>query len=62
MNERIDPAWLAELSDWLRIPSVSADPAHAEDVHRAGEWVCDFVRGGGGEAELVPTEDRKSVV
>lgn len=56
MNERIDPAWLAELSDWLRIPSVSADPAHAEDVHRAGEWVCDFVRGGGGEAELVPTD------
>ena len=51
-----DPAWLEELSSWLRIPSVSADPAHAEDVRRAGEWVCDFVRAAGGTAELLPTE------
>jgi acetylornithine deacetylase/succinyl-diaminopimelate desuccinylase-like protein len=55
MNERLDPAWLDELSDWLRIPSVSADPAHAGDVRRAGEWVCEFVRGAGGTAELVET-------
>ncbi len=47
--------WLEELFEWLRIPSVSADPAHAEDVRRAGEWVCDFVRRAGGEAELVAT-------
>jgi acetylornithine deacetylase/succinyl-diaminopimelate desuccinylase-like protein len=50
-----DPAWLEELYEWLRIPSVSADPAHADDVRRAGEWVCEFVRSAGGEAELVPT-------
>jgi acetylornithine deacetylase/succinyl-diaminopimelate desuccinylase-like protein len=50
-----DPAWLEELYGLLRIPSVSADPAHADDVRRAGEWVCDFVRGAGGEAELVET-------
>ena len=55
-NDRLDPAWLAELSDWLRIPSVSADPAHAGDVRAAGEWVCEFVRGAGGDAELVNTE------
>jgi acetylornithine deacetylase/succinyl-diaminopimelate desuccinylase-like protein len=55
-NDRLDPAWLAELSEWLRIPSVSADPAHAGDVRAAGEWVCEFVRGAGGEAELVETE------
>ena len=47
--------WLDELFEWLRIPSVSADPGHAGDVRRAGEWVCDFVRGAGGEAELVDT-------
>jgi acetylornithine deacetylase/succinyl-diaminopimelate desuccinylase-like protein len=47
-----DPGWLEELFEWLRIPSVSADPAHAGDVRRAGEWVCDFVRSAGGEAEL----------
>ncbi|MGH2921786.1 MAG: M20/M25/M40 family metallo-hydrolase [Gaiellaceae bacterium] len=45
-------AWLDELSALLRIPSVSADPAHAQDVRRAGEWVRDFVRAAGGEAEL----------
>jgi acetylornithine deacetylase/succinyl-diaminopimelate desuccinylase-like protein len=56
VTDRLDPAWLAELSEWLRIPSVSADPAHADDVRTAGEWVCEFVRGAGGTAELVDTE------
>jgi acetylornithine deacetylase/succinyl-diaminopimelate desuccinylase-like protein len=56
VTDRLDPAWLAELSDWLRIPSVSADPAHAGDVRDAGEWVCEFVRGAGGEAALVETQ------
>jgi acetylornithine deacetylase/succinyl-diaminopimelate desuccinylase-like protein len=56
MNERLDPAWLDELSEWLRIPSVSADPAHADDVRRAGEWVCEFVRAAGGTCELVATD------
>jgi acetylornithine deacetylase/succinyl-diaminopimelate desuccinylase-like protein len=55
-TDRIDPAWLAELSEWLRIPSVSADPAHADDVRRSGEWVCEWVRGAGGAAELVETD------
>jgi acetylornithine deacetylase/succinyl-diaminopimelate desuccinylase-like protein len=48
--------WLDELFDWLRIPSVSADPAHADDVRAAGEWVCEFVRGAGGTCELVETD------
>ena len=56
MNDRLDPAWLDELFEWLRIPSVSADPRHAGDVRRAGEWVCEFVREAGGEAQLVQTE------
>jgi acetylornithine deacetylase/succinyl-diaminopimelate desuccinylase-like protein len=51
-----DQAWLDELYELLRIPSVSADPAHADDVRRAGEWVCDFVREAGGNAELVDTK------
>jgi acetylornithine deacetylase/succinyl-diaminopimelate desuccinylase-like protein len=46
-------AWFDELAEFLRIPSISADPAHAADVVRAGEWVCAFVRGAGGEAGLV---------
>jgi acetylornithine deacetylase/succinyl-diaminopimelate desuccinylase-like protein len=44
---------LEELSDFLRIPSVSADPARADDVRRAAEWVCELVRGAGGKADLV---------
>ena len=48
----VTEAWFDELAEFLRIPSVSADPAHAADVKRAGEWVRDFIRGAGGEAEL----------
>ena len=44
---QLEAAWLDELSELLRIPSVSADPAHADDVRRAGEWVCEFVRARG---------------
>ena len=49
----LDPSWLAEVSEWLRIPSVSADPAHQADVRAAGDWLCAFVRGAGGTCELV---------
>jgi acetylornithine deacetylase/succinyl-diaminopimelate desuccinylase-like protein len=49
----VEQAWLAELSEWLAIPSVSADLEHAADVRRAGEWLCDRIRAIGGEAELV---------
>jgi acetylornithine deacetylase/succinyl-diaminopimelate desuccinylase-like protein len=48
----VDQAWLDELSEFIRIPSVSADASRAADVQQAGEWVCDFVRRAGGEAEL----------
>jgi acetylornithine deacetylase/succinyl-diaminopimelate desuccinylase-like protein len=48
----VDQAWFDELSEFIRIPSVSADSERAEDVWRAGEWVCEFVRRAGGEAEL----------
>jgi acetylornithine deacetylase/succinyl-diaminopimelate desuccinylase-like protein len=51
----LDPAWLAELSEFLRIESISADPEHADDVRRAAEWVRDFIRRAGGEAELHET-------
>ena len=50
----MDETWQRELSEFIAIPSVSADPAHREDVKRAGEWVCDFIRRIGGTAELTP--------
>jgi acetylornithine deacetylase/succinyl-diaminopimelate desuccinylase-like protein len=58
----VDQAWLDELSEFLRIPSVSADPAHAQDVRTAAEWVRDFVRAAGGEAELQETDAQPLVV
>jgi acetylornithine deacetylase/succinyl-diaminopimelate desuccinylase-like protein len=48
----VDQAWLDDLTEFVGIPSVSADSEHAADVQRAGEWVRDFVRRAGGEAEL----------
>jgi acetylornithine deacetylase/succinyl-diaminopimelate desuccinylase-like protein len=47
--------WLEELSEFLRIESISADPERADDVRRAAEWVRDFIRSAEGEAELVET-------
>jgi acetylornithine deacetylase/succinyl-diaminopimelate desuccinylase-like protein len=49
----VPEAWFDELADFLRIPSVSADPAHADDVKRAAAWVCSFIRDAGGDCEVV---------
>ncbi|MDX9910933.1 MAG: M20/M25/M40 family metallo-hydrolase [Phycisphaerales bacterium] len=43
------------LCDWLRIPSVSTDPAYASQCARAAEWAADQLRSIGFEAELRPT-------
>ena len=56
------PDWFAELAELLRIPSISADPAHAADVARAGGWVCDFIRDAGGDAELIDWEGQPLAV
>jgi acetylornithine deacetylase/succinyl-diaminopimelate desuccinylase-like protein len=50
---RTSEPWFDELAEFLRIPSISADPAHKADVQRAGEWVCERVREAGGECEIV---------
>ena len=55
----MDETWRNELQELLAIPSVSADPAHREDVKRAGEWVCDFIRRAGGTADLVPHGEKE---
>jgi acetylornithine deacetylase/succinyl-diaminopimelate desuccinylase-like protein len=58
----VEQAWLEELREFVAIPSVSADPAHQDDVRRAAEWVRDFVKRAGGEAELVPFGGRDLVI
>ncbi len=44
---------LIELSSLLSLPSVSADRAHKEVVRSTANWICDFVCGAGGSAELI---------
>lgn len=48
--------FVKELCDFLRIPSVSAQPKHASDVRRCGEWLVKHLRSVGLEnVYLVPT-------
>jgi len=55
-------AWFDELAELVRIPSVSADPAHAGDVQAAADWLAAFVRRSGGEAEVVPTDTQPLIL
>lgn len=41
--------FLNELLDWLRIPSISADPAFAKDVHKAAAYVADKLKAVGAD-------------
>jgi acetylornithine deacetylase/succinyl-diaminopimelate desuccinylase-like protein len=58
----VPDAWFDELAEFLRIPSVSADPVHGGDVQRAAEWTRDLITASGGEAQLVDWEGRPLVV
>ncbi|MET8679181.1 M20/M25/M40 family metallo-hydrolase [Streptomyces sp. NPDC004647] len=40
-------AFLEDLAEWLRIPSVSADPSRAADVRRSAEWLAAKLTGTG---------------
>ncbi|MFD3354865.1 dipeptidase [Streptomyces fradiae] len=40
-------AFLDDLAEWLRIPSVSARPEHAPDVRRSAEWLAAHLSGTG---------------
>jgi acetylornithine deacetylase/succinyl-diaminopimelate desuccinylase-like protein len=48
-------AFVADLTELLRIPSVSADSAFAGDVRRAAEWLRSHLAGLGLPAELIET-------
>src|SRR5438045_3643656 len=47
---------LAELSEFLRIPSVSAKSEHKPDIERGARWVADHLRAAGFKTvQIVPT-------
>jgi acetylornithine deacetylase/succinyl-diaminopimelate desuccinylase-like protein len=54
----MEQAWRDELAEWIRIPSISADPERAGDVRAAGQWLTDFVERAGGTAELADWEGK----
>src|SRR5919112_1704045 len=55
LERPMDDALLEELTDWLRIPSISTGDGDPADLRRAAEWVVERVRAAGGECEVVET-------
>lgn len=56
------PTALRDLVAWLRIPSVSADPARADDVRAAGAWLERRLRADGARVRLLGDPARPTVV
>ncbi|HEY7049174.1 MAG TPA: dipeptidase [Jatrophihabitantaceae bacterium] len=53
---------LADLDQWLRIPGISAQPEHHDDVARSAEWFADAARRAGfPTVEIWPTEGMPAV-
>ncbi len=61
LDERRD-AHLEQLFEFLRIPSVSTDPAHAGDVRRAATFLRDDLADHGFEARLLETDGHPAVL
>src|SRR4051794_6167952 len=48
---------LAELDEFLRIPSISTQSEHQDDIRRAAEWVAAYLaRAGLENAQVIPTD------
>jgi acetylornithine deacetylase/succinyl-diaminopimelate desuccinylase-like protein len=53
---------LSGLLEFLRIPSVSTKPEHAQDLRRCAEWLAGQFRSAGLEAEIHPTKGHPIVL
>ena len=54
--------FVSELCDYVRIPSVSAQPQHRDDLVACAEWVANHCRQIGLEAQVCPTQGRPIVL
>jgi acetylornithine deacetylase/succinyl-diaminopimelate desuccinylase-like protein len=54
--------FLAELGDYLRLPSVSAQPRHKPDLSACADWLAGHCRQIGLDTQVVPTEGHPIVV
>jgi acetylornithine deacetylase/succinyl-diaminopimelate desuccinylase-like protein len=53
---------IAELCEYVRFPSISAQPQHRQDLRDCAEWVVKHCQGIGLEARLCPTKGNPIVV
>ncbi|MDR9395789.1 MAG: M20/M25/M40 family metallo-hydrolase [Roseovarius sp.] len=61
IDDRIETA-TDRLKGLLRIPSISTDPAHADDCDKAADWLVADLQSIGAKAEKRPTPGRPMVV
>ena len=54
--ERERPRLLADLSDWLRIPSISTQPEHAADCRKAAGWIAARLERLGFKVQTIETD------
>lgn len=55
--EKNEKQSISRLMDWLRIPSISTDPAYKGDVRKAAEWAAEHLRASGLNVEIHETGD-----
>ncbi|HEV2436779.1 MAG TPA: dipeptidase [Verrucomicrobiae bacterium] len=60
--KRNQARFVAELCDYLRLPSVSAQPQHKEDLRACAEWLAKHCRQIGLHARVCPTDGHPIVV
>lgn len=61
--DRVLPDILKDLSELVRVPSISSDPAHAEDVERSAEMVAAMLRDVGcPDVEIVSEDGHPAVI
>jgi acetylornithine deacetylase/succinyl-diaminopimelate desuccinylase-like protein len=53
---------LADLIDWLKIPSISSDSTRKSETHAAAQWLVEKFTRVGIEVELIPTQGHPIVV
>ncbi len=60
--KRNESRFIDELCEYVRFPSVSAQPQHRQDLHACAEWVVRHCQQIGLEARLCPTQGHPIVV
>src|SRR5947208_2777185 len=60
--ERVLPGVRRDLEELVRIPSVSADPAHADDVRRCAEATAALFRAEGLDTDVVEAGGAPAVI